>query len=80
MANIKKYILDLGNKMYYLYIIIYLRTISGIVTFAAFTAVVTKIRVFLGKTKTIFEKVVKYSPAYLATYEKVLNYQEANYF
>lgn len=44
-------LLDLGNKMYYVYIIIYLHTVSGIVTFAAFTAVVTKIRVLLDKIK-----------------------------
>jgi len=66
--------------MYYVYIIIYLQTVSGIVTFAAFTAVVTKIRVFLDKIKTTFETVVKYSPVYLATYTKDLNYQQANYF
>jgi hypothetical protein len=44
-------LLYLGNKIYYLHIIIYLHTVSGIVTFAAFTAVVTKIRVFVEKIK-----------------------------
>jgi hypothetical protein len=44
-------LLDLGNKMYYVFIIIDLQTVSDIVTFAAFTAVVTKIRVFLDKIK-----------------------------
>lgn len=44
-------LLDLGNKMYYVYIIIYLQTVSSNVTSAALTAVMTKIRVFLDKTK-----------------------------
>lgn len=55
-------LLDLGNKTYYVYIIIYLRTVSGTVTFAAFTAVVTKIRVFVVTIKRPTKKSLNIRP------------------
>jgi hypothetical protein len=66
--------------MYYVYIIIYLHTFSGIVTFAAFTVVVTKIRIFLDKIKRPSKMSLNFSPIYLAKYAKDLNNQQANYF
>ena len=66
--------------MCYVYTIIYLHTVSGIVTFAAFIAVETKIRFFLDNIKRTLKKSLNISPIYLAIYAKDLNNQQVKFF